>query len=223
MHVKFRTAGNDMGKILFVSVIFSILLVAARIVRSHNLLYVSLVWNLFLAWIPYGIAIMMKRRASWFRSSVAFFGTLFIWLLFFPNAPYIITDLFHLKPQHTVPLWYDLMLIFSFAWNGLILGYLSLMMMESEVSRRLGKRFTRGFVVAVIALGAYGVFLGRYLRWNSWDLFTNPFGLVLKMLYMARHPLHFTGAWGMTLLLAVLTGIMYFTLKKLSEGKAYGK
>lgn len=210
-----------MGKILFVSIIFSLVLVGARILRTHQLLYITLVWNLFLAWIPYGISLILKRRGSWFRSPIAFFGIICLWLLFFPNAPYIITDLFHLKPQHTVPLWYDLMLIFSFAWNGLILGYLSLMNMEGEVSRRLGPGITRGFVVAVIALGAYGVFLGRYLRWNSWDLFTNPFGLVLEMGYMAMHPLRYTGAWGMTLLLAILIGIMYLTLKKLAEGKIF--
>lgn len=221
MHRKETWAGDGMGKILLVSIIFSLVMVGARIIRSHELLYISLIWNLFLAWIPYGISLVLKRRRSWFRSPVAFFATLSVWLVFFPNAPYIITDLFHLRPQHTVPLWYDLMLIFSFAWNGLILGYLSLMNMEREVSLRLGPRITRGFVVAVIALGAYGVFLGRYLRWNSWDLFTNPFGLVLKMAYMATHPLHYTGAWGMTLLLAILTGIMYLTLKKLAGGKTF--
>lgn len=210
-----------MGRILFVSVIFSILLVGARMARSHQLLYVTLIWNLFLAWIPYGIALVVKKRASWFRSPVAFTGAIGLWLLFFPNAPYIITDLFHLRPQHNIPLWYDLMLIFSFAWNGLILGYLSLMHMEREIARRVGRRLTGVVVAAVIALGAYGVFLGRFLRWNSWDVFTNPFGLIMKMGSMALHPLHYTGAWGMTLLLGILTGIIYLTLKKLAGKRSY--
>lgn len=223
MHTRKFGSGTEMGRILFLSVVFSVMLVAARIARTHSLLYVSLIWNLFLAWIPYGISLLMTKKESWFRSPPAFFGTVAVWLLFFPNAPYIITDLFHLKQQPGVPLWYDLMLIFSFAWNGLILGYLSLMKTEREISRRLGPLLTRGFVVAVIALGAYGVFLGRYLRWNSWDMFTNPFGLVLKMGYMATHPLDFTGAWGMTLLLAILTGIMYLTLKKLAQGTGFSR
>jgi uncharacterized membrane protein len=211
---------NGMVRILFASVTFSLLLVAARLLRSHSALHVSLVWNLFLAWIPYAISVVVIRKKGWFARPLLFYPALLAWLLFFPNAPYIITDLFHLSQQPHVPLWYDLLLIFSFAWNGLILGYLSLMKMEHEVGRRLGKRAAAVFVVAALALGAYGVFLGRYLRWNSWDVFTNPFSLFTEMAHMARHPLHFPALWGMTLLLATLTGLMYLTLKNIGEGKS---
>jgi uncharacterized membrane protein len=206
-----------MGQILFASVLFSILLVMARIIRSHSLLYASLIWNLFLAWIPYALSMVVDKKKQWFTSQLLFYAVLLLWLLFFPNAPYILTDLFHLEQKPGVPLWYDLLLIFSFAWNGLILGYLSLMKMEEAVLYRSGKLVSQLFVIAVITLGAYGVFLGRYLRWNSWDLFTNPFALIPEMAYMIRHPLHFPGVWGMTLLLSALTGIMYLTLKKISE------
>lgn len=219
MSLQVKQVKNGMGKILTASVVFSIGLVAARIERSHSLLYISLIWNLFLAWIPYAMTLVIQRRKGWFSSPVIFYAALLIWLLFFPNAPYILTDLFHLKQQPHIPLWYDLTLIFSFAWNGLILGYLSLMKMEHEMQHRVNERISRIFVVVVIALGAYGVFLGRYLRWNSWDLLTNPFSLVLEMLRMARHPLHFPGAWGMTLLMATLTGLMYLTLKTIGEEK----
>jgi uncharacterized membrane protein len=214
---------SGMWKILSASVIFSILLVAARMGRSHSFLYGSLVWNLFLAWIPYGISVLVSRKQRWFAFPVVFYTVLLLWLLFFPNAPYIITDLFHLKQQPAVPLWYDLLLIFSFAWNGLILGILSLMKMERELQRRLGERAARIFVVIVIALGAYGVFLGRYLRWNSWDVFTNPFSLILEMARMIRHPLHFTGLWAMTLLLSTLTGLIYLTLRQMGEERSAGR
>lgn len=208
-----------MAKILTASIVFSILLVAARIWKSHSLLYVSLIWNLFLAWVPYGISVMVRHKKKWFSSPVLFYPVIFVWLLFFPNAPYIITDLFHLQAKPHVPLWYDLLLIFSFAWNGLILGYLSLMVIEKEIEKRAGARVASFFVVVVIALGAYGVFLGRYLRWNSWDFLVNPFALIWKMAEMMIHPFHFQGVWGMTLLLSILTGLMYFTLKKLAGGK----
>jgi uncharacterized membrane protein len=212
--VGFKTG---MGRILTASVLFSILLVFARVWRSHSLLYVSLIWNLLLAWIPYGISLVVIHKKRWFSSPAFFYTATLLWLLFFPNAPYIITDLFHLEQKPVIPLWFDLLLIFSFAWNGLILGYLSLMTMENEMKQRLGIRISQLFVIVVIALGAYGVFLGRYLRWNSWDLFTNPFYLVWYMLRMIRHPLHFPGVWGMTLLLSTLTGLMYLTLKKIGE------
>lgn len=210
-----------MAKILTASVIFSLLLVAARMGKSHSFLYSSLVWNLFLAWIPYGISLLMMRKTGWFAPPVFFYPALFLWLLFFPNAPYMITDLFHLGVKPHIPLWYDLLLIFSFAWNGLILGYLSLMRVEKLMANRIGPRWAESLVFAVIALGAYGVFLGRYLRWNSWDFLLNPFALTWEMARMILHPFDFRGVWGMTLLLSVFTGLMYFTLKRLA-GKRTG-
>lgn len=216
--MEFLQRKNGMGRILTVSVLFSVFLVAARVWRSHSLLYVSLIWNLFLAWIPYAVSLSVAGRKRWFSNPFLFYAAALVWLLFFPNAPYIITDLFHLEQKRGIPLWFDLLLIFSFAWNGLIFGYLSLMKMEGEFRRRLGPRISQIFVICAIALGAYGVFLGRYLRWNSWDLFTDPFYLVWNMLHMIRHPLHFPGVWGMTLLLSVLTGLIYLTLKRIGEG-----
>lgn len=210
---------TGIGKVLALSILFSILLITARIWRSHSLFLTGLIWNLFLAWIPYVISLVVNNKKKLFSSAFLFYPVALVWILFFPNAPYIITDLFHLKQSSAVPLWFDLLLIFSFAWNGLILGYLSLMKMENEVKQRLGARISQLFVIGVIALSAYGVFLGRYLRWNSWDIFTDPFYLVWNMLHMIRHPLHFPGVWGMTLLLAILTGLMYLTLKKIGEAE----
>lgn len=210
---------SGIGKVLTLSILFSILLITARIWRSHSLFLVGLVWNLFLAWVPYAIALLVSNQKKMFSSAILFYPAVLVWILFFPNAPYIITDLFHLKQKSSVPQWFDLLLIFSFSWNGLILGYLSLIKMEKEIKQRLGFRLSQLFVVGVIALSAYGVFLGRYLRWNSWDIFTDPFYLVWNMLHMVRHPFHFPGVWGMTLLLAILTGLMYLTLKKIGEGE----
>lgn len=127
---------NGMWKILTASVLFSILLVAARVWRSHSLLYISLIWNLLLAWIPYAVSLLATGKKRWFSHPAIFYTGSLIWLLFFPNAPYIITDLFHLEQRPGIPLWFDLLLIFSFAWNGLIFGYLSLMKMEREFRRR---------------------------------------------------------------------------------------
>lgn len=219
MNIQKKYPADGMAKILTASVIFSILLVAARVWRSDSMFHVSLIWNLFLAWIPYGISVLMVRKEHWFKSPLAFYPTVFLWLLFFPNAPYIITDMFHLQARPQIPLWYDLLLIFSFAWNGLILGYLSLMKVERQIVHRAGVRVAQVFVFAVIALGAYGVFLGRFLRWNSWDFLVNPFALIWEMAEMMVHPFHFQGVWGMTLLLSILTGLMYFTLKKLAGQK----
>jgi uncharacterized membrane protein len=206
---------HDLARLLIASAAFSIVLVGARVWRSHSGLYLSLIWNLFLAYIPFFISSCMVRKAGWFRHPLIFAAGLCLWLLFFPNAPYIITDLFHLQPKPRVPLWYDLLLIFSFAWNGLIAGYLSVMQCEQLIRQRVGRFAALCFEGASMCLGAYGVFLGRFLRWNSWDMLTNPFSLTTEMLRMVVHPFHYPAVWGMTLLLSVLMFLIYLTIKKI--------
>src|SRR5690348_7557361 len=194
---------TELGKIILFSAVFSVALVAARVWRSHSTLYISFTWNLFLAWVPFFISQTVTRWDKLFSNNLLFLAALLLWLLFFPNAPYILTDLFHLEKKQNIPLWYDLLLILSFAWNGLVIGYISLMQMELQMRKRLNRKIAYIFVLAVLCISAYGVFLGRYLRWNSWDVFTDPFSMVESMLHMVRHPFQYPGVWGMTSLLSV--------------------
>lgn len=114
------------------------------------------------------------------------------WLLFFPNAPYIVTDFLHLKPRGPVPLWYDCVLLFSFAWNGALFGFYSLRIMHAMVERLTGP--VRGwlFVFFVCVLAGLGVYLGRFERWNSWDIVHRPAPLiqstVTKVIALDDHP-----------------------------------
>lgn len=208
---------RDLRRILLASVAFSIGLVGARIIKSHSYIYSSFIWNLFLAYVPFLISSLTNRVAPYPRRPIQFYALLAVWILFFPNSPYIITDLFHLDQKPFVPLWYDLLLIYSFAWNGLIVGYLSLMQMEFQVRRRLGTRWSRLFVLVVLCLASYGVFLGRFLRWNSWDMVTSPFKLLVSCGQLVAHPWQHPGVWGMTLLMSILMGLIYLTLKKIPE------
>lgn len=108
----------------------------------------------------------------------------FVWLMFLPNAPYILTDLFHLKPNQGAPFWFDWLVLLSAGWTGLLLGLLSLRGMEQEVSRRIAQSKSRSlgvinriFVPVTLLLTAFGVYLGRFERTNSWEVMTNPFGV----------------------------------------------
>ncbi len=92
-----------------------------------------------------------------------------LWLVFFPNAPYIITDLLHLSAQDGVPVWYDLILLSAFAWTGAMLGMISLGLMHVLVARVAGGAWSWIFVLGVLMLSGFGVYLGRFPRWNSWD------------------------------------------------------
>jgi uncharacterized membrane protein len=121
--------------IVVLSLLFSVSLIAARVYFTEKVTFVFLVWNLFLAAIPFVISSVLVVYQHKLSRVVLFSGFL-LWLLFFPNAPYILTDLFHLKERAGVPLWFDLMVILSAAWNGLILGLLSLQDIQHVISKR---------------------------------------------------------------------------------------
>jgi uncharacterized membrane protein len=133
-----------------------------------------LVWNLFLAWIPLGLALAVYDGQRRGRSPAGLAALSGLWLLFFPNAPYIVTDLFHLHRDLAAPLWFDTILFASFAWTGLLVGFVSLYLMQAAARRVVGGLASWALVLAALALGSFGIYLGRFERWNSWDLFTRP-------------------------------------------------
>jgi uncharacterized membrane protein len=91
-----------------------------------------LVWNLALAWIPLGAALLAERWAER-RLRLVVAGA--IWLIFFPNSPYLVTDLIHLRVDAQVPIWYDALLYVSFGFAGIMLGNASLYLVQSAVRR----------------------------------------------------------------------------------------
>ena len=149
-------------------------------------------WNLVLAWIPLLLAGRIYRLRADRSPRFGLLGACAVlWFFFFPNAPYIVTDLIHLKTRAPVPKWFDLVLMVSFAWTGLCLGYLSLYLMQEVVRSRLGRRWSWRFVVAMLALSSFGIYLGRFERWNSWDVLARPLGLasdVVQRVSFAGNP-----------------------------------
>jgi uncharacterized membrane protein len=153
-----------------------IILVAARITYSDSYRYIGLIWNLFLAWIPFVLA-YLAYTFSW-RRSLMYFAIptfAFLWLIFFPNAPYILTDLQHLSQGSTrVPLWYDVILLIWFSWTGMLLGIVSLNLMQEIIKRQISRWAGWAFVLFVAALSSVGLYLGRFIRLNSWDVLQKP-------------------------------------------------
>ncbi len=164
--------------LLTLASIVCVSLVSARIAYSDSRRYSSLVWNLFLAWIPFILA-YLAYVMSWSRAltyaAIPVFA--FLWLIFFPNAPYILTDLQHLGDRVTnVPLWYDVIMLIWFSWTGMLLGVVSLNLMQEIIRRQLGRPAGWVFVFIVAGLTSVGLYLGRFIRLNSWDVFQNPSG-----------------------------------------------
>ncbi len=202
--------------LLGLSMLFSLGLIVCRVNYSQSVTYVFLVWNLFLAFIPLVISTFLLMNFRKIKP-IILYGFLFLWLLFFPNAPYIATDLFHLKARQGVPLWYDLLLLFSFAWNGLIICFISL----ADIHRVLNKIFNTFlgwfFIICSIVLSGLGIYVGRYLRWNSWDFFTNPFALLFDLGQRFLYPLEHPRTWGFTLLFSTFLFISYLTIRALTK------
>ena len=150
-------------------------MIGARALYTKEIVFKPFLWNLFLAWVPLLAALPLYTLAArGIRRPFLGFSLAVIWFLFFPNAPYIVTDLVHLHARAGVPYWYDMLTIMSFALTGLFLGYLSLYLMQELVHSRIGRWTSWAFAFVMLALSAFGIYLGRFLRWNSWDVFTNP-------------------------------------------------
>ena len=205
---------------LLASSCFSFLLLVVRIIATNSVAYLFLPWNLFLAFIPYWITRWMTRNVSIIENKVKLIIALAAWLLFIPNCFYIITDLFHLTHIQSAPQWFDLLLIFSFAWSGILCGIISLRGVEIITTLLRGKGFSVLFVFAVMWLNSFGIYIGRFLRYNSWDIISDPFSLAAEIADMIIHLFENGYEWGMTLCYAVFITFLYFTIKKLSESFA---
>jgi uncharacterized membrane protein len=153
---------------------FVVVLLAARMTYSGSVTYGNLVWNLFLAWIPFVLAIAVYDGSRRGASRVSLLAGGGLWLLFFPNAPYIVTDLQWLRDWQGAPIWFDVVLVSTAAWTGLLLGFASLYLMQAVVRKAAGAVNAWLLALGVLALSSYGIYLGRFERWNSWDVFEQP-------------------------------------------------
>lgn len=192
-------------------------LLVLRIAYSHRATYLWLMWNLFLAWLPtIGalIAYNVYKTQSWLKWLVASLCSL-VWLIFFPNALYLVTDLIHLHPQSDAPFWFDLILLVAFAWTGFFLGLVSLSLMQEVVRKVAGTITSWLFALGVLGLSSFGIYLGRFLRWNSWDVFLNPLRLLGDVAEQVRHPLAHSQTLVFSMLFAFFFVAMYLTLMAL--------
>lgn len=177
--------------------------------------YLFLVWNLFLAGIPFLLVQLTVFERS--RNKLLLFIIAGFWLLFFPNAPYILTDLFHLKSNSSMPIWFDLVIIMLYAWTGLLAGFYSLHLIEKKYVELFGQKFQALFTLVLLFLSSFGIYLGRYLRFNSWDLFQKPSWLMGEVANRFIHPMEHPRTWGFTLFMGLLLCFFYFSLKWISK------
>ena len=192
--------------------IFSVTVWRVRSEYSGTVHYAFLIWNLFLAWIPFIIAYFtytLTLKQQWVYVVIPIAAC--FWMIFFPNAPYILTDFQHLAGQWAdLPVWYDVMMLIWFAFTGLLLGMVSLFLMQEIIRREFGRWVGWGFVTLVAGLSSTGIYMGRFLRWNSWDIILNPSSIARYTIESAQNPS--LQSVGFTGLFAAFFLFLYITL-----------
>ncbi|MBN1252816.1 MAG: DUF1361 domain-containing protein [Bacteroidales bacterium] len=197
----------------------SFLLSLLRVYLTGSKLFLFLNWNLFLAFIPLFFSTLIVLNPKMKNKKLPLILLLILWILFFPNALYIITDLFHLRIHSLMPAWFDLILILSFAWTGFLFGFLSLIDIENLLSEYTNTKFISLISVFLLFAASFGIYLGRYLRWNSWDIIISPFALINDIIERFINPFSHTGTWGMTILFGLLLNMFYWSIKFLKSEK----
>ena len=195
-------------------------MVAVRVSYSGNSYYEALVWNLLLAWIPFALAVYVydgRRRGG--RGPLLWAAGA-LWLVFFPNAPYIVTDFKWLRDWTGAPIWYDVVLVAAAAWCGLMLGFISLYLMQSVVRRSIGAVKAWLFVLGVLAASSFGIYLGRFQRWNSWDVFTQPSRFAHNVWPHLVHPYDHPKTVAVTALFTAFLAMTYLVFYSFAEVEA---
>jgi uncharacterized membrane protein len=196
----------------------SLLLLGLRILESETTRYWFLVWNLALGWLPLLFAwwlVHRVRRARWLSWQNALLSVL--WLGFLPNSFYLVSDLIHLRVTGEVSLLYDVVLFCSFIFNAYLAGFMSLYLIHRELLRRIQRQNAHTLVAIVLLACSFAIYLGRNLRWNTWDVLINPAGLLFDVSDRVVNPGLHPQAFVTTATFFVLLGSMYVVIWQLVE------
>ncbi|MUU79674.1 DUF1361 domain-containing protein [Winogradskyella endarachnes] len=179
--------------LISVALVFSAMSLLVRIKLNKSFFYLFLIWNVFLAIIPYAITMYLSAKKNVSKLTLGF-GFL-VWLAFLPNAPYIITDLIHLRTANNTFLWLDIIVVLSFALSGLFLFYLSVIDMQNLLTYKFENLPIKTITTAILFLWGFGVYLGRFLRYNSWEIISGPHILFKDIVNIIIAPFQHYEAW----------------------------
>lgn len=203
--------------LLCIMSLFCVFLIIVRSVSTGKVQLLFLMWNLFLAFIPWILSALITVLEK--RHIIIHYILIVVWLLFFPNAPYILTDLIHLGYFRSAPLWFDLILLLSFAFTGLLYGFESLR--NIELIFHFKKRF-QGIIVSIVLINiaCLGIYIGRFLRWNSWDVVKNFPKLAQDIFDHVAGSENYQTTWGFTFLLGILLSLVYLSYQIAGKRKS---
>ncbi|MAZ28293.1 MAG: hypothetical protein CL868_14615 [Cytophagaceae bacterium] len=192
-------------KTLFIATGFSLILLMLRIKLTHEAYLLFLIWNLFLAFLPLLFSWMISLKRKKYQNLILGF----LWLLFLPNAPYILTDFIHLQYSPEGFMVFDALTIAIFALTGLIMGMVSVQKIIRFITPFVNSSWIGFFVLTVNFLCALGIYLGRILRYNSWDVLTKPDMLISDMISLFINPLQNYHIWIFVIIMSLILHIFY--------------
>lgn len=211
---------NQLFYPLVLSSLLAMAIFTGRVLLSHSLEFDNLPWNLFLAWIPYLFSLLAVTLQRLFpRQWLLLVIPVGLWLIFYPNAAYIVTDFLHLEQRPGIPLWYDILLLAAFSWTGMFLAIASLGAVQGLVKEYLGS--FAGWLFAAIALGlsGLGIYLGRFGRWNSWDLLFQPKNILKDIALALINPFENRTFFGFTILITAFLVVCYLMFISVRQSK----
>jgi uncharacterized membrane protein len=211
-------------QMLLLSTATSVALFGVGVYRNHSWGFAYLIWNLFLAWLPLlfaGWLIYVLRRKLW--SSWEALVASFLWLAFLPNSFYMVSDFIHLEEVKRVDILYDAVMFTSFISVGVVLGLTSLYLVHQQFRKRFSIRSSNAWLGFIFLLCSFAIYLGRDLRWNSWDILTNPGGLVFDVSDRLLHPNAYPQMFVTTFTFLVLISMMYGLAYKAAQLVMYEK
>jgi uncharacterized membrane protein len=175
-------ASRGVVRALLLSTLLCALFYGYRLSQLKEIAFSYLPWNLFLAWIPLFLAtliVRMLRTRSW--SDWPTLLLTLLWLLFLPNSFYLVSDFIHLRDVAMQDVLYDAVMFTMFVFTGVLLGFSSLYLIHTELLRRVRSATAQSVVALILLLCSFAIYIGRDLRWNSWDVLASPAGLLFDL------------------------------------------
>lgn len=201
-------------KQIAVMTVFSVLLNIVYLFWSDSIFSLYIIWNIILALVPFYISFyLLKYFKNEGKSKAIYVLGMLFWILFFPNAPYLITDLIHVGESVGVPLWFDSLALFCSAWVGIMLAIYSLSFIEEILLAKFSKKFSNFLIVVAIILSSFGIYLGRFLRLNSWDALLSP-KYVFNQIYLSlSNPMNHSGFITFTVIFFIFIFVSFYAWK----------
>ncbi len=189
----------------------SLVLLAVFSLVTGELGFSYMIWNLFLAWVPLALTLWLRYVlrsqpwSGWYALSVTF-----VWLVFVPNSFYILSDFIHVAELSSDQLLLGTVMIASFVMTGMWFGVISVYLVHQELLKRMTAQASAAIIGVILLISSVAIYVGRDLRWNSWDVLFNPFGILFDVSERLLHPAQYTEVLLAVLPFFALLCAMYF-------------